>query len=65
MSEYDKYTIQDLINYTADQKPIEFQTAFNSLLLDRIDANIQDAKASIAQSMFNGADHEELETADQ
>ena len=55
----DDVTVQDLISLSYEQKPIEFQNAFNSLMSDRITAAINDKKIEVAQSMYN--DHEEVE----
>ena len=55
----DDVTVQDLISLSYEQKPIEFQNAFNSLMSDRITSAINDKKIEVAQSMYN--DHEEVE----
>ena len=55
----DDVTVQDLISLSYEQKPIEFQNAFNSLMSDKITAAINDKKIEVAQSMYN--DHEEVE----
>ena len=55
----DDVTVQDLISLSYEQKPIEFQNAFNSLMSDRIASAINDKKIEVAQSMYN--DHEEVE----
>ena len=49
----DKYTIDNLISAAADQKPTDFQDAFNSLMLDKINAKIQDVRHHLAQNVFN------------
>lgn len=49
----DNVTIQDLISLSYDQKPIEFQQAFNSLVIDRVANSISNKKIEIAQSMFS------------
>lgn len=50
--ENDKYQIQDLINAAAQQKPIDFEQAFDDLLVDRLQSAIQDKKIQIAQQMY-------------
>lgn len=50
--ENDKYQIQDLINAAAQQKPIEFEQAFDDLIVDRLQSAIQDKKIQIAQQMY-------------
>lgn len=50
--ENDKYQIQDLINAAAQQKPIDFEQAFDDLIIDRLQSSIQDKKIQIAQQMY-------------
>ena len=50
--ENDKYQIQDLINAAAQQKPIDFEQAFDDLIIDRLQSPIQDKKIQIAQQMY-------------
>lgn len=45
-------TVQDLLNYSYEQKPVEFQNAFNSLMLDRIATAVDNKKIEVAQQMF-------------
>lgn len=61
MSDSDKYTVQDLISNAADQQPIEFENAFNSLVVDRIRSAVENRKQEIATSMFNSAEVREPE----
>lgn len=62
-------TVQDLITLSYEQKPIEFQGALNSLLLDRVAKAIDDRKIEVAQFMFNPQEEEpeemEAETEDE
>ena len=46
-------TVQDLISLSYEQKPIEFENAFNSLILDRVAKAVDDKKIEVAQFMFN------------
>jgi hypothetical protein len=48
-----EYRLADLINFSSNQKPMEFADAFKSLITDRIETAINDRKIEIAQSMFN------------
>lgn len=48
-----KYDLNDLVIATAEQKPIEFEAAFNDLVVDRIRTAIEDKKVQIAQQMYN------------
>jgi hypothetical protein len=52
MTEYNKYDLEDLVQATIEQRPSEFQSAFNSLLTDRIQNTIQDKKIEMAQSIY-------------
>ena len=57
----DNPTIQDLVSLAYDQKPIEFQDTFNSLVADRIAKAIDDKKVEVAQNMFAARSEEEVE----
>lgn len=63
-------TVQDLIALSYDQKPIDFEQAFGSLITDRIAQAVADKKTEIAQSMFGGStdpdpEDEEVEDTEQ
>ena len=49
----DNVTVQDLISLSYDQKPIEFQDAFNALVMDRVTQAIDQRKMQVAQTMFS------------
>ena len=46
-------SVQDLISLSYDQKPVEFQQAFDSLIAGRITAAVDNKKIEVAQSMFS------------
>jgi len=48
-----KYSVADLISNAFDQKPIEFENNFNSLMVDRLRSAVETKKQEIATSMFN------------
>jgi len=48
----DEYTLFDLISFSHNQKPIEFEHAFNSLITDKLADAVSYAKANVAQTMF-------------
>lgn len=48
----DNATVQDLISFSYDQKPIEFQDAFNALVMDRLTQAVDQRKIQVAQAMF-------------
>lgn len=54
-----EYRISDLINFSSQQKPIEFENAFNSLMVDRVAAAVDQKKIEVAKSMFSGSSEEE------
>jgi hypothetical protein len=61
MSDY-KYDMSDLVSAAAAQKPLDFETAFNDLIVDRIATAINDKKISVAQQMYGyTTDNEETE----
>ena len=49
----DNATVQDLISLSYDQKPIEFQDAFNKLVMDRVAQAVDQRKIQVAQAMFS------------
>ena len=51
-----EYTVSDLVSLSYEQKPIEFQNSFDSLIKDRIADAIDDKKLEIAQTVFSGPD---------
>jgi hypothetical protein len=56
-----EYTTSDLVKFSLDQKPIEFEDAFKSLLTDRIAMAVDDKKIEMAKTVFSG---QEEDTAD-
>ena len=61
MSETYKYTINDLIKNSVDQKPIEFENAFNQIVTGKIEKAVNDLKVDVAKSMFNQSEEETTE----
>ena len=53
MTEY-KYELEDLISATVAAKPLDFEQAFNSLIVDRLQDAVHDKKIQIAQQMYGG-----------
>jgi hypothetical protein len=51
MTEY-KYELEDLISATVAAKPLDFEQAFNSLIVDRLQDAVHDKKIQIAQQMY-------------
>jgi hypothetical protein len=48
----DNVTVKDLISLSYEQKPIEFQDAFNALVMDRVVQAVDQRKIQVAQAMF-------------
>ena len=58
-----KYTLDDLVIATLEQKPTDFEAAFDNVITDRIRAAVEDKKIAIAQQMYNyEPEEQELET---
>jgi len=53
MSEDNKYGIEDMISAAVLQKPIEFETAFNDIIVDRIRDAVEAKKIEVAQQLYN------------
>lgn len=52
MSEDNKYVLDDLVTAAVVQKPLDFETAFNDLVVDRIRSAIENKKVEVAQQMY-------------
>jgi hypothetical protein len=61
----DNITTQDLISLAYDQKPIEFQNAFNTLISDRIAQAVDVKKIEVAMSMFSDQNEEEINSEEE
>jgi hypothetical protein len=61
----DNITTQDLISLAYDQKPIEFQNAFNTLISDRIAQAVDVKKIEVAMSMFTDQNEEEINSEEE
>lgn len=58
-------TVNDLLKYSFEQKPVDFEHTFNSIMVDKLAAAIDDKKLSIAQRMFGGEQEEDLEDVEE
>jgi len=54
----------DLVIAAAQQKPLDFETAFNDLIVDRIATAINDKKIAVAQQMYGYNSNNEEESED-
>lgn len=50
--------IKDLINYAINQKPTDFSSTFQDLLLNKLQTAVADRKIAIAQNVFPVVDQE-------
>jgi hypothetical protein len=62
MSEFNKYEIEDLIAASVSQKPIEFEQAFDNLIVNRLQSAINDKKIQVAQQIYGYSPEEETES---
>lgn len=58
MEEDNKYTVNDLVMFSAEQKPLDFRQAFDDLIVSKLQAAIDNKKLEIAQTMFNSSPEE-------
>lgn len=47
-----KYDLTDLVVSAIEQKPLDFETAFNDIIVDRIRDAVESKKIAIAQQMY-------------
>jgi hypothetical protein len=52
MVEDNKYDLTDLVVSAIEQKPLDFEAAFNDLIVDRIRGAVEDRKIAIAKQMY-------------
>ena len=48
-----KVSVSDLVISAYEQKPMDFEAAFNDLVVDRIRSAVEQKKIDIAQQMYN------------
>lgn len=56
-----KVTVSDLVFSAFEQKPADFEAAFNELVVDRIRDAVEQKKIDIAQQMYGYQPEPELE----
>jgi hypothetical protein len=61
----DKYDISDLVVSAIEQKPLDFEQAFDDLIIGRIQDAIHDKKVQIAQQMYGYSAESEDEFDDE
>ena len=47
-----EYRVSDLINFSSNQKPVDFELAFQSILNNRLASAVDQRKIEVAQRMF-------------
>lgn len=52
MIEDNKYDLENLVVAALEQKPTDFEAAFNDLIVGRISTAIENKKVEIAQQMY-------------
>ena len=65
MDDENKYTVAVLLRYSAEQQPIEFEDAFDSLMVDKLANAVNDKKLEMAASIFSDPDEDEEDTDDE
>ena len=58
------YTVTDLLNFAHEQKPLDFEAAFKSVMADKMVAAIDAKKLEIASSLYSSAEESEEETVE-
>lgn len=53
--------VSDLLLHTAEQRPSEFDSTFDTLIKDRLVSAIHDKKMEIAKTIFNSSQEYEYE----
>lgn len=59
MSDENKYSINDIINFASQQNPLDVKNAVDALMVDKIHAAIAGKKIEVAKQMFGGEEPEE------
>ena len=59
-----KYDVSNLVVSAIEQKPLDFEVAFNDLIVDRIRTAVEDKKIEIAKQMYNYDPDESEEEVD-
>jgi hypothetical protein len=53
--------VADLINFSSNQRPIDFEDAFKSIIQNKVFSAIENKKEEIAQAMFAAQDESDDE----
>lgn len=64
MTDNNKYDISDLVVSAIEQKPLDFESAFNDLIVDRLHTAIENKKIEIAQNMYGYQPEEQYDDSE-
>ena len=64
MVEDNKYDLTDLVVSAIDQKPLDFETAFNDIFVGKLRDAVEQKKIDIAQQMYGYEPEEEYDDAE-
>lgn len=64
MTDNNKYDVTDLIVSAVEQKPFDFENAFNDLIVDKIHSAIEAKKVEVAQQMYGYQPEEEYDDSE-
>jgi hypothetical protein len=62
MTDNNKYDMTDLVVSAITQKPLDFETAFDNLVVDRLHSAIENKKIEIARQMYGYQPEDDSET---
>jgi hypothetical protein len=68
MTDTNKYELDDLVISAIEQRPTDFESAFNDLIIDRISTAIENKKVAIAQQMYGyepEAEEQEIDNSEE
>jgi len=61
MDDNNKYDVSDLVVSALEQRPLDFENAFNDLIIDKLQTAINDKKIAIAQQMYGYEDQQDYD----
>lgn len=59
-----KYNIDDIINYSAEEKPLNVKSAVDDIMLQKVHDEIEAKKIEVAKSIFGGTPSDADDEAD-
>lgn len=64
MTDNNKYDVTDLIVSAVEQKPFDFETAFDDLIVGKIHSAIEAKKVEVAQQMYGYQPEEDYDDSE-